>query len=401
MVASNLNFLVVDDDALLRQTAKNVLRSFNAENIHEAADGLQALDILKKKETHPVDIILCDLNMPEMDGMEFLRHLGEAHSDISIVIVSAHDDDLLGAVASMAAAYGVRFLGSAQKPVTPDRLQSFITQHKGLPPPKASRPAATQLFTVDEILHGIAQNQFEPFFQPKVSFDTGKIKGAEALARWRHPQQGLVAPYAFIDALEKSGNILSLTLSILEKAAAASRQLHDAGYPLPIAVNLSLDLLGNPALADKITQTVKNAAARPQDIVLEITESVAMIDVAHSLENLARLKMHGFSLSIDDYGTGFSNMQQITRVAFSELKIDQTFVKNCTENDQLCVMLRSSIEMAHKLKMECTAEGVETKQDWDTLKAMNCDTAQGYFIAKPMDLASFFEFCKKDTFSQN
>jgi EAL domain-containing protein (putative c-di-GMP-specific phosphodiesterase class I) len=118
-----------------------------------------------------------------------------------------------------------------------------------------------------------------------------------------------------------------------------------------------------------------------------------MTDVAQSLENLARLRMHGFGLSIDDYGTGFSNMQQMTRIAFSELKIDQSFVRGCTDNKDLCVVVRSSIEMAHRLKIKCIAEGVETQEDWDALKGMKCDAAQGYFIAKPMSLASLLAFC--------
>ncbi|WP_297463451.1 EAL domain-containing protein, partial [Ferrovum sp.] len=131
-------------------------------------------------------------------------------------------------------------------------------------------------------------------------------------------------------------------------------------------------------------------------IVLEITESAAMTDAAHALENLARLCMKGFILSIDDYGTGYSSMQQLTRIPFGELKIDQSFVKDFSANQTLRIAVESSIDMAHKLKIKCVAEGVETQQDWDMLKNMGCDTAQGYFIAKPMDLAAFIEFCEKD-----
>ncbi len=132
----------------------------------------------------------------------------------------------------------------------------------------------------------------------------------------------------------------------------------------------------------------------PHHIVLETTESAAMTDVAPALENLARLRMHGFVLSIDDYGTGYASMQQITRIAFSELKIDQSFVKDFASNQALRVIVESSIEMAHKLRVKSVAEGVETQQDWDTLKGMGCDIAQGYFIASPMYLSAFVEFCR-------
>ncbi|HQT25947.1 MAG TPA: EAL domain-containing protein, partial [Burkholderiales bacterium] len=130
----------------------------------------------------------------------------------------------------------------------------------------------------------------------------------------------------------------------------------------------------------------------PRYLMLEITESAAMTNVAPALENLARLCMNGFSLSIDDYGTGSSNLQQLTRIAFSELKIDQSFVKDFADNKSLRIVVKSSIDMAHKLNVKSVAEGVETSQDWEALKAAGCDTAQGYFIAKPMDRNGFAEF---------
>jgi len=224
---------------------------------------------------------------------------------------------------------------------------------------------------------------------------TGRIVGAEVLARWIHPQQGVISPYAFIPLLEESDNIDELTFQMLEKAAISCRSCSDKGLTLTISVNLSLVTLGDTQLAERIIQVVRNAGLDPRYIMLEITESAAMTDVAHALENLARLSMNGFGLSIDDYGTGYSSMQQLTRIPFSELKIDQSFVKDIADNQALRIVVESSIDMAHKLKVKSVAEGVETQQDWDILKRMGCDTAQGYFIAKPMDLASFIGFCAK------
>jgi EAL domain-containing protein (putative c-di-GMP-specific phosphodiesterase class I) len=118
-----------------------------------------------------------------------------------------------------------------------------------------------------------------------------------------------------------------------------------------------------------------------------------MTEVAHALENLTRLCMKGFVLSIDDYGTGYSSMQQLTRVAFGELKIDQSFIQEIDESETMRITVASSIEMAHKLGVKCLAEGVETRQAYDLLKTMGCDLAQGYFIAKPMDFDAFVAFC--------
>ena len=393
MKANDLGFLVVDDDDFLRNATMMLLKSLSASRVLEAANGAQALDVLAQAAAPP-DIILCDLNMPGMDGMEFLRHLGATQANAAVIIVSSHEDALLSSVRKMASAYGVRVLGTVHKPVSRRLLETFIKNYKPAQPaaPPPVKPAIPE-FSLDDILRGVEARQFEPFYQPKVDFETGRITGAEALARWIHPVHGVVAPYAFIGALETSGQIGALTFLILEKAAAACRQLRDKGNLISVSVNLSPVLLDDVSVADRITQAAQKAGVDPRHIILEITESATMTEVAASLETLARLRMRGFGLSIDDFGTGASNIQQMTRVAFSELKIDQSFVRNCADNPALAVVVKTSIEMAHQLKIKCTGEGVETQKDWDALKAMECDTAQGYFIARPMDLASFMEFC--------
>lgn len=392
MKTNELNLLVVEDDDFQRQMVVNMLRSLGATSICDASNGKQALEIIREANSNPVDVALCDLNMPEMDGMEFLRHLSQEQHSISIIITSALDSKLLASVARMTKMYGIKLLGAIEKPIMPGQLKELLSTYERSEN-KWQQSIATSSFTLKEILQGVRAKQFEPFFQPKVDLKTGRVVGAEALARWIHPEQGVISPYAFIQLLEQSGNIDDLTFLMLEKSAAACRLFHDRGRTLTVSVNLSLVSLEDSALAGKITKVVRRAGIDPQYIVLEITESAAMTDVAHALESLARLCMNGFALSIDDYGTGYSSLQQLTRIAFSELKIDQSFVKDFADNEALRIVVESSIDMAHKLRVKSVAEGVETRQDWDTLKNMGCDMAQGYFIAKPMDLVSFDEFC--------
>jgi len=391
MKTNELNFLVVEDDVFQRQMLENMLRSLGATSIIGAGNGKQALDIVRGVNSRPVDVALCDLNMPEMDGMEFLRHLGQEKHNVAVIITSAQDSKLLASVAKMTTMYGIKLLGVIGKPVMPSQLQELLAKY-GEAEVRRQQPVAARSFTLDEILQGIRTNQFEPFFQPKVDLKTGQLVGAEALARWVHPEHGVIGPNSFIPQLEQSGNIDDLTFLILEKSATACRSFHDGGFKLSISVNLSLASLDDATLANKIAQVVHKAGIEAQYIMLEITESAAMTNVAPALENLARLCMNGFSLSIDDYGTGYSSMQQLTRIAFRELKIDQSFVKDCADNEALRIVIESSIDMAHKLQVKSVAEGVETKQDWDTLKSMGCDTVQGYFIAKPMNETAFCDF---------
>jgi len=390
MRIANLNILLVEDDDFQRDIIITMLNSLGITSILSAANGKQALDIIRAADSRPIDLALCDLNMPEMDGMEFLRHLNEVHLDIAAILISGLDSKLLTSVGRMAQMYGIRLLGVIEKPVLLAKLKEHLLKHRDSLP--KVQEDAVKRFTLDEILHAIRADQFEPFFQPKVDMKTGRLVGAEALARWIHPDHGVIGPYAFIPQLEQAENIDDLTFCILRKSAAAVRSLHDEGHLLTVSVNLSLASLDDTALADKVTRAVCEAGVSPQYIVLEITESAAMTKVAPALENLARLCMSGFALSIDDYGTGSSSLQQLTRIAFSELKIDQSFVKDFADNKTLRIVVESSIDMAHKLQVKSVAEGVETQQDWDALRVVGCDTVQGYFIAKPMDEKAFSDF---------
>ena len=391
-VADGLTVLVVEDHDFERRTVARMLRSLGAREVREAADGGQALTLIRDAAPAPVDLVICDLDMPEMDGMELLRHLGQAADSAPVIITSGKERALLNSVHKMAREYGVPLLGIIEKPVTLDRLRELIARRHA-PGPNAFASAAKPSFTVGEILHGLQDQQIVPFFQPKAELKTRKIVGAEALARWRHPEHGIVGPHAFIAPLEQSKSIDELTFLMLLKAAAACHGWHKRGLNLTVSVNLSLISLTDTTLAGRITQIVKSTGLDPQHVILEITETAAMTEVAPALENLARLRMRGFGLSVDDYGTGFSSLRQLTRVPFTELKVDQNFVGGCSADSALRAIVESSVEMARRLAIKSVAEGVETEAEWEVLKAVGCDMAQGYLIGKPMEEDSFLQFC--------
>ncbi|ANJ66301.1 diguanylate phosphodiesterase [Halothiobacillus diazotrophicus] len=386
-----LNLLVIEDDDFQRRMLVTMLNALGATSVAVASNGRQALEQIHHESGEPIHVALCDLNMPEMDGLEFLRHLSQLHHDVAVIIISAMDSRLLELVQRMAAMYDIHLLGSIEKPISLERLKNLLNSYR----PKSAIQIAEEKpapFSLDEIRQGISEAQFEPFFQPKVDFKSGAVIGAEALARWRHPDHGIIAPQAFIPLLEERGNIDDLTFLMLERSAMACKELHESGYPISISINLSRVSLHDATLADKIAKVVLKTGLDPKYIILEITETAAMTDVAHALENLARLCMKGFALSIDDYGTGYSSLQQLTRIAFSELKIDQFFVKDLVHHESLRIVVQSSIDMARRLGVKSVAEGVETQADWEMLASLGCDTAQGYYIARPMDFESFRQF---------
>src|SRR5215470_12028695 len=202
MDISELRFLVAEDHEFQRRTLVRMLASLGALEVFEAADGRAALHVLNEAG-RTVDIIVCDLDMPEMDGMEFIRHVGEAGVQVSVILSSALDRHLIASVETMTTAYGMNLLGAIEKPATPQKLRDLIARHGIMPARRKGAPAAA--FPVAEVLAGLRAGQFEPFFQPKVELTTGKVVGAEALARWRHPERGIVSPSAFVGVLEAAG----------------------------------------------------------------------------------------------------------------------------------------------------------------------------------------------------
>lgn len=391
MPMTDLTFLVAEDHAFQRRTLVKMLQSMGARTVYEAADGRSALDIFRGPDRR-VDIIISDLDMPEMDGMEFIRHVGEAGVQASLILSSALERSLVASVETMTRAYGINLLGVIDKPATTNKLALLIGAYR--PVAARAKRAPLEQMPLEEITRGIAAGEFEPFLQPKVGMDDATVTGAEALVRWRHPERGLIPPAAFIPALEENDQIDELTWVVLDRTAATMRAWQDGGRAdgHTISVNLSLKTLNDPRVADRITDCVRQHGVPANRIVLEITESAAMTDIARCLENLTRLRMKGFGLSIDDFGTGYSSMQQLARVPYTELKIDQSFVMGAASQARLRIMLESSMHMADKLGLTVVAEGVETQEDWDLLQKLGCHKAQGYYIAKPMPADEFLEW---------
>ncbi|MEP7068160.1 MAG: EAL domain-containing response regulator [Usitatibacter sp.] len=387
---SGLRFLVVEDHGFQRWALSRLLTELGAKHVVCAADGDTALEIFRESRP-PVDIIVSDLDMPGMDGMEFLRHVGEAGAPASVILASGLERSLIASVGAMVTAYGVALLGKIEKPTTAAKLAAIIANHKPLDA-DWGRARAAPRFSLDEIALGLKRGEFEPYFQPKMELATGRIVGAEALARWRHPERGLVGPECFIQAMEDGGLIDELTFAILNRAAQCCRLWRNAGVDATMSVNLSLRSLADFSIADGMMRIVSTNGLEPRHVIFEVTESATVANLGTELENLTRLRVRGFGLAIDDYGTGYSSMQQLSRIAFTELKIDPTFVKHAAEGRANMAMLESCLEMAYKLGIVAVAEGVENLAALELLKSLGCEQAQGHFIARPMEARDFMDW---------
>ena len=246
------------------------------------------------------------------------------------------------------------------------------------------RRAHRQLTVTSELREAIERDQFTCYYQPIVNLESGVVTAVEALARWRHPVQGLLAPNEFIDLAEQTGLIEPLTMLLLDKALAEWVG-EDEGLGIPVAVNLSVRNFRDPALPDRIADVLRLRKVPPGSLVLEITENFIMSDPMRAVASLSRLHDMGVTLALDDFGTGYSSLSYLRRLPLDELKIDRSFVTALATEDEAIV--RSTIDMAHKLRLKVVAEGVESPEVQMRLRDLGCDAVQGLFIAPPAPAA--------------
>ena len=383
MEIASMHFLVAEGEPVQRELLVGMLRHLGAQHITTASDGLSALRLLEIGLNPPINIALLDLSLPGMDGLEVIRRLAEIDCRVGIIVLGAQSADVLFSVETMAEAYGVDMLGSSTKPITSARLQELLENYiepSGEAEPEPQQPE----FTFAEVGRGLQAREFDPFFQPKIELETGAVKGLEMFARWRHPQHGVLGPAAFMPVLESVRRIDFLDWSMIEKSVAACRILHDKGIPISFSINVDPSTLSHPQFIAQITACLERHRILADYITFEITESSVLTTNPHFLERLLRLRMMGFGLAIDDYGTGRSNLQLLAAIPFSELKIDRSFVDGASRKRAISTVLKSYLGLARSLSRHACAVGVETKQDWDFLQELGCTYAQGYYIASPM-----------------
>lgn len=392
----NLSCLIVDDDSFMLSTLTLLLKNMGLSQLFQADNAQDALKLIANRNNN-IDIVISDLNMPEMDGIQLLRHLGALGVNLGVILVSGEDPRLLESVQNLGQQYKLRVLGSITKPVKKDLLLNCIASFKRDIKPSPQGPA-TMVFA-DELQAAILGDQLEVWYQPQVDVKTLQLVGLEALARWQHPDKGFIPPNIFIGIAEKYGMIQQLTDSILKQSVRQISEWAKLGFDISLSVNFSAAGLCHLEMPEVLHSTIRNSALRPDHLTIEVTESALPKDASATLDILTRLRLKGFGLSIDDFGTGFSSLEQLKLIPFSELKIDRSFVHAATDNKASQAILESSISLAKRLNIHCIAEGVETQADWDLVAELGCDRAQGYFIAKPMPASEFIpwvrEFSKK------
>jgi EAL domain-containing protein (putative c-di-GMP-specific phosphodiesterase class I)/AmiR/NasT family two-component response regulator len=379
---SKLSVLVTDDSLTQREYTKALCHELGVESLFDAANGVDALQFLDKKK---VNVIVIDLEMPIMDGVELIRSIAQKKINSSVIILSAKDPILISSVGTMAEADGLNVLGTFQKPLLLDALECsllrFIQDEKEAATPKKNSGVEV---TAVELGQALANNQLTLAFQPKVTLQGFILRGVEALARWPHPTKGMISPASFIQLAERHGMIDLLTRHLLEQALQQKKIWQQQGLRFHLAFNLSPLSLADADMVDWICKLAEQYDVPTSEIILEITENALLGELASAIRTLARLRLKGFRIAIDDYGTGFANAQQLSRVPATELKIDRSLVDRVATRPQQRTILASTISLAKNLNLSTVAEGVETEEDFKILLELGVDQVQGYYVSRPL-----------------
>jgi EAL domain-containing protein (putative c-di-GMP-specific phosphodiesterase class I) len=236
----------------------------------------------------------------------------------------------------------------------------------------------------NDLRHAIDRNELEVFYQPQARVETGDIIGAEALVRWRHPTRGMVSPAEFIPLAEETGLINPVGEWVLRTACAQMKKWADAGLTMRIAVNLSVKQLLQKNFAATVEQALNDTGLAPSLLELEITESTLMENAQDTLEALHRLHGLGVRLAIDDFGTGYSSLSYLKRFPVDIIKIDRSFVRDVPHDADDAAIVTGIIALAHSLRLDVVAEGVETESQLRFLRDHSCDLLQGFYLSQPV-----------------
>ncbi|MGC9386546.1 MAG: EAL domain-containing response regulator [Hydrogenovibrio sp.] len=388
--------LIVEDSKTQRVLLETLCADLGIATVLSAKNGRQAID--KLMSVPQIDLVICDLELPKIDGIEMLYLIGKRRKNFALLVMSGREQSLISAVELMAKSEGFYTLGAHKKPVKESDLTAVLHRFN-----RDELSRITQRFNRDQLSHilqskaykqtqispadikaALLDNQFALHFQPKVSCKKQTLQGVEALIRWQHPLHGMVSPGEFIPMAVEYNLIDLITLWVIQKAISTLDDWHKKGLKTRISVNLSAKSFEGPGFAQQVLNLLSERKIDPKRLVFEVTETELIRDIGMALRLLTKLRLCGFGLSIDDYGTGQSSIKQLTQIPFTELKVDRSLIDGIHAQDHLKVIFESTLRMSHKLNIEVVAEGIEKVADWQYLANSGCDLAQGFLICPPV-----------------
>ncbi|KGD93466.1 histidine kinase [Achromobacter sp. RTa] len=383
--------LVLDDHAFQCAHLKDMLEEAGFSHV----DTLQSAgDALRSIRDDGYNLVVMDVNMPVMDGAQFIHELARQDLTPMLAIVTGCSRRMANSISLMAKEKGLAVLGAFVKPVSHEQIDSLAAGLLRKTPAGAHFSAprtdcASSLLDRHSLESALRDGSIRAWFQPKKSLSSGQIVGAEALVRWQHQELGLMMPSSFLKTLRDYGLDHDLLIRMLEDGLKAYRTWRGQGYRIPISINLPTSLLDRPQLPDELYYMVTNSGLPAEDVTFELLEDDMTVGAGQYYMGTSRLRLKGFGLSQDDFGKGYSTMYSLISTPFTELKIDRAFVCGAAKDEVRAAALVSSVQLGRQLGLQVTAEGVETMQDLQFVRQIGCDYAQGYLISAAVDVSAF------------
>lgn len=360
-----------------------------AERAGYRAMSLPNADLLDEVYRPSISLIVLDLQMPGVDGLEVLRKLADMQFAGGIILASGHRADLLRVATQVAELYGLTIVEALQKPLRAPRLLSILEGYEAC---EADTDLAdTQPFFLEsQVRAGIRRDQMVVHYQPKLALETLEVVGVEALVRWQHPDSGLVYPNRFIPSIESGKVGLELTEKVFERVLYWCQQRRKRGRPpLQVSINLPPIALRDLKFPDRVAAHVDVSGIERSRLTFELVEDAMVSNQARELEILSRLRLKGFGLALDDFGTGYASMEQLDDLPLTDLKIDKRFVMAYEDSQRARKIVDHSLRLAQDLGLEVIAEGIETEVIYEHLRAEGCQLGQGYYFCRPKSAVDF------------
>ena len=381
-VQDSKRLLVLDDENDVATTICMMATTAAYETEHTDDADIFLEKVVDWAPTH----VAVDLQLADRDGIEVIHQLADMDCRAGVIIISGLGGRILDSAARAATENGLWLIGALSKPFARAALLNLLSSDKpkGLTGQETATKNPPLPVSEEQLTEALQTEAFIAHFQPKISCFDGELVGFVCLARW--PKQGgsFIPPDQFIGLAEQTGLIHDLTRQIYQYALtnlpSRARDAH-----LKLALNLSPINLNDKTFPSWLLAKCREQGVAPNQIILEVTETASMDNPLALLENLTQFRIQGFQLSIDDFGVGYSSLVQLARLPFSELKIDQMFVKTLACSDESRKIVTAVVGMGKSLGLNVVAEGVEDAWALDFLREAGCDEAQGYFIARPMD----------------
>ncbi|MBO0906251.1 EAL domain-containing response regulator [Jiella sonneratiae] len=367
------HILIVDDDPIFTAVAESVIRSAGCHRTSVAADGREGLALLAAAEP-PVDVVLLDLNMPNLDGLAYLRALGERGYRGAVIISSGESGAIVDAARQLGRMLGLQVCGALGKPL---RREAFLAELAACEAALCETAAAAESLAAPQAVQG----EIVPHFQPQIALGDGRLVGLEALVRLKTPDGRLLGPPAVFHAGVRDADLPMLTLSIADRAMAEAARWRAEGHGRRLSINLDARTLDAAGFQTDLLRLVERHGLEPGSVVFELTETALPKSLTGLVEQLTRMRMAGFGLSLDDYGTGTANYALLRLCPFSELKIDKSIVQSAALDRVSRLFLMSSVAMASDLGMEVVAEGVETREQLTMVEAAGVSIVQGFIYS--------------------